>query len=156
MKVLTNNPMAYQTITSREPNMAVFHDVSPRELMVLVRDRIHLGHKLLTHPLSGSVKPSESPYKSIGISDTAGERLCVDSLLIIEQAIAVCDGLVTRFPHPTTSMLNDYQLIDWTLILSALEGSDAWRQSVPISPDMLHHEKETSPGAASGQPRRLS
>jgi hypothetical protein len=37
-------------------------------VLVYVRDKIHKGHKLLTHPLSGSIKPNESPYKSVLIS----------------------------------------------------------------------------------------
>ncbi len=66
-----------------------FFDESFSYLDVLkyVRDRIHEGHKLLTHPLSGSVKPNETVYKTIMISDKQ-EVLDFDSLKLIEESIA--------------------------------------------------------------------
>ena len=62
-------------------------DISYLEVLVLVRNYIHKGHRLLTHPLSGSVKPNETPYKSVVISAEA-QSLDTESLSIIEESIA--------------------------------------------------------------------
>ena len=56
------------------------------DVLIAVRNKIHKGHKLLTHPLSGSVKPNETPYKSVLISKEAGE-LDLDSLTIIGHSL---------------------------------------------------------------------
>ncbi len=55
--------------------------------MSYVRDKVHEGHELATHPLSGSVKPNETPYKTIMISEKKGV-LDFNSLKIIEDSIA--------------------------------------------------------------------
>ena len=67
-----------------------FVEGSYRDVLIAVRDKIHKGHRLLSHPLSGSVKPNETPYKSVIISrNSAGMDL--DSLKIIEDSIAAYD-----------------------------------------------------------------
>lgn len=64
--IVTNNPLVVKNLeNSRE---IIYKDVSYEEILRETRDRIHEGHVLLTHPLSGSVKPNETPYKSILIS----------------------------------------------------------------------------------------
>jgi hypothetical protein len=34
-------------------------------VLLTVRDHIHSGARLLTHPQAGSVKPYETPYRSV-------------------------------------------------------------------------------------------
>jgi len=85
--------------------------------MYYARDKIHEGHKLLTHPLSGSIKPGQSPYKSVVISKEKGE-LDIESLRIIEGSIAVAKRQVAEKEEPKWSkeILEDFQLIDLDLI----------------------------------------
>ena len=64
--VVTNNPLVLDKL--QETHEVMYREVSYEELLKEVRDRIHEGHLLLTHPLSGSVKPKETPYKSVLIS----------------------------------------------------------------------------------------
>lgn len=87
------------------------------------RDLVYAGHILYTHPLAGSVKPNETPYKSLivsrephGFDAQHGE--------MIASAIAVFDKfkpLGRTFPP---SVLEDFQLIDYTLLAGAI-GFDA-------------------------------
>ena len=93
-----------------------YHDVSYLQVLVLVRNYIHNGHKLLTHPLSGSVKPKETPYKSVVVSHKAG-NLCMQSLSIIEESID-CYGRFADRDIPE-SALQDFMEIDCSLILSS-------------------------------------
>jgi hypothetical protein len=123
MLIITNNPMAQAHLLRDGAHEVSFHAVSLRELLVVVRDRVHLGHRLLTHPLSGSVKPNETCYKSIAITPVPEAGVCVDSLLLIEDAIAACDKFAPRDRQPDAQMLKDFQLVDWTLMQSALTSA---------------------------------
>ena len=86
MLIITNNSMVKEYYESSYE--ILFIDGQYREVLVQARDRIHNGHKLLTHPLSGSIKPGETPYKSLVISKEAGRSLDINSLELIESAIA--------------------------------------------------------------------
>ena len=66
--IITNNPQ----VPERLPHLEVLSvEGSVLDLYTRVRDFIHKGHALITHPLSGSLKPGKIPYKSIIL---AGER----------------------------------------------------------------------------------
>ena len=69
--VITNNPMVLDKL--KDTRNIIYREISYEEILREVRDRIHEGHTLLSHPLSGSVKPNETPYKSIMISERRGE-----------------------------------------------------------------------------------
>lgn len=90
------------------------------EVLIQSRDLIHKGYILLTHPLSGSVKPNESPYKSILIEEGTG-TLDIDSLRIIENSIATAEKFVKIRKIPTwpKSILEDFSEIDYSLIKNA-------------------------------------
>ena len=68
--LVTNNPLVEAQYSSRF--RVVFLDTNLAGVLTHVRDCVHKGHKLLTHPLSGSVKPNETPYKSVLLSAAAG------------------------------------------------------------------------------------
>ena len=63
--IITNNPLVKEKYVDKEVE---FYDKKYQEILQIVKNKIALGHKMLTHPLSGSVKPKETPYKSIMIS----------------------------------------------------------------------------------------
>ena len=79
---------------------------------------------LLTHPLSGSVKPNETPYKSVLISKDKG-AVSADGLAIVENAIAACHKFQDRTGKYEKRAIEDFQLIDWTLLESGLASADA-------------------------------
>lgn len=116
--VLTNNPQVAEKYVHVET-------VSGGLLNVLqtARDYIHQGHQLLTHPLFGSVKPNETPYKSIVLSRERG-ALDYQSLRIIEGSIEVATRMIQECPPPVWSerILRDFQLIDLSLVESALDS----------------------------------
>lgn len=92
------------------------------DVFVRVRGYVHRGHKVLTHPLSGSVKPAETPFKSIAISVDAQE-LDYQSLLLIEEAIETTKKFAHRaFDMKTlpVQILDDFRQIDHGLISSGL------------------------------------
>ena len=104
--IVTNNPKVRDEL-GQEFDVD-YADITYREILCKVRDMIYEGHKLLTHPLSGSVKPNETPYKSILVAT------------IIENSIITADKFSVKFPEMPQSVREDFQLIDSTLIRSAL------------------------------------
>ena len=97
-----------------------YHDVPLRELFIVVRDKVHLGYDLLTHPLSGSVKPNENPFKTIIISKD-NNKVMIDSLPLIELAIETYDKFAKR-NIDYKGKTEDFQLVDMCLAESALPG----------------------------------
>ncbi len=114
--IITNNPLVKEKYVDKEVE---FYDKKYQEILQIVKNKIALGHKMLTHPLSGSVKPKETPYKSIMISKEK-EYVDLDSLELIESAIATCEKFKERSDKWTTQVLKDFQLVDFTLIDSAM------------------------------------
>ena len=122
--IITNNPLVRDTYKDKEVE---FYDIKYQEILQTVKNKIALGHKILTHPLSGSVKPKETPYKSIMISkETVGANATevdLESLEIIEDATATCEKFKERSDKWTPQVLKDFQLVDFTLIDSAIDSA---------------------------------
>ena len=118
--IITNNDMVYNKY--KDQYNIELYDCSIKDIMLKVRDRIHEGFKMLTHPLSSSIKPNESLYKSIMISDEKS-ILDYDSLLIIENGIMTCDKF-NKIKYNivyTDKIIEDFKLIDLTVLESALD-----------------------------------
>lgn len=121
--VLTNNPLVFDKL--EKTHEVIYLETTYEGLLREVRDRIHEGHLLLTHPLSGSVKPNETPYKSVLIS-TEKEEVDASSIAIIENAINSCHKFQDKTGTYGEKVLEDFQLIDWTLLESGLPSADFW------------------------------
>ena len=117
MVFITNNPMARDALIKRQGCQVRYAPVTYREVLCLARDAVHRGHKLLTHPLSGSVKPGETPYKTLAVSQETG-LLDLPSLSLIESCIATCDKFPVRAKSKEASLQEDFQTIDLSLIQS--------------------------------------
>lgn len=114
--IITNNKYVYEKY--KDFTDIVFHEkYKYMEVLELTRDRIHKGHKLLTHPLSGSVKPNETPFKSIMISGDE-EDLDIDSLRIIEDSILTTRKFLSNAKPVewTDKVVEDFKTIDLALI----------------------------------------
>lgn len=114
--IITNNELVVKKASARF--RTVFVDGGIEDVLRKVRDSIHRGHVLLTHPLSGSIKPNETPYKTVLISETNGETIDIDSLRIIEQSIGSVDKFLHDVPTPEwpERIADDFRLIDYDLV----------------------------------------
>ena len=121
--VVTNNPLVLEKIGGT--HNVIYKEISYEEVLKEVRDRIHEGHTLLSHPLWGSVKPNETPYKSIMLS-AGKEEVDPRSLVIIENAIDACHKFEFKSDRYRREVYDDFQLIDWTLLESAIASADVW------------------------------
>lgn len=117
--ILTNNPLSKKTFEDRYE--VEYKETEVLDIMCMVRNRIHEGHRLLTHPLMSSVKPNETPYRTILISKEKG-KLDFDSLAIIEDSINTTQKFLNmaKTPKWAQSILEDFELIDMDLIKNAL------------------------------------
>jgi len=116
--IITNNEMVYDKY--KDIYKTVFIKGNFREVLIAARDKIHEGYELLTHPMSSSVKPNETPYKSVMISDAKG-KLNLDSLYIIENSIMTYDNFnKNKLNFITDKIMEDFKLIDLTVLESAL------------------------------------
>jgi hypothetical protein len=98
----------------------MYVDGNFKDVLITVRDRLHLGHELLTHPLGGSVKPSETPYKSVIITDNKN-KLNINSIYMIENAIITYDKFnKDKLKFISGKIRDDLKLVDLTVLESAL------------------------------------
>lgn len=118
--IITNNAIANENF--KDKYKVVFIEGSLMEVLKTTRDYIHRGYILLTHPLSGSIKPNETPYKTIAVSEEKSDKVDIDSLMLIENSIeTAAKMLVNRQTRPwSQSVLNDFMVIDFDLIKNAL------------------------------------
>ena len=116
-RIITNNPLALRCIP--DYYQIEYRECSYREILVTVRDLVYAGHRLYTHPLSGSVKPNETPYKSVVISKTP-LGMDLGEAEIMSNSLVTFDKFTPRKRELTRRILDDFQLIDFTLLCGAL------------------------------------
>ncbi len=119
MKIITNN----HRVIDAYSNKYDIEEIDGDYLAVIekVRDYIHSGYVLLSHPLSGSIKPGETPFKSIMISegsdDFASETMISDAYIMAKRMIDE-----SKVKEYTEKLLNDFSVVDYDVISSAIES----------------------------------
>ena len=97
---------------------------SSLDVLVSVRSYVHLGGRLLTHPLCGNLRPYQPPFRSVLIQEFPGALVDLESLSLIENAVAIyrsCEDrmlLPESLDEPTRA---DYAFIDGELMRESLE-----------------------------------
>lgn len=119
--VVTNNPMVEKKLSGG--GLVDFCETDFLGVLKKVRDRIHLGHELYTHPLSSSLKPNETPYKSVMISREKSGSVDFNSLKIIEESIEVTEKFLRdrKTPDWRERADTDFQVIDLSVVEFALD-----------------------------------
>ena len=121
--IITNNVLSKEDF--EKTSDVVFVEGLLMDVMKTARDYVHKGHRLLTHPLMGSIKPNETPYKTIAISLKADNGVNLDSLNLMENSIETSERLINNRPPRNWSkdiidrVYEDYRLIDFDLIYQA-------------------------------------
>ncbi len=118
--IVTNNPMSKEKF--EEKFKVEFIDVPQLDILKKVRNYIHKGNRIVTHPLMGSVKPNETPYRTVCVSTEVVNGVDLQSLEIIENAIGTTEKFLRDFNTPKWSekILTDFQVIDSDLIDHAI------------------------------------
>lgn len=107
----------------------LFIEGTDRDVMRRLRDLVHEGHALLTHPLSGSLKPGETPFRSV-LVDKAKKAVDPFSLDLIESCIQALQKFRVRYENLSERKLEDFQYVDLSIIESAIPTAMADRTRV--------------------------
>lgn len=118
--IVTNNPRSKEYYSNKIET--IFVDAGLIDVLKAVRDYVHKGHRVLTHPLMGSIKPNQTPYKTVVISYKQETEVDFDSLTLIENSIETSQNLINSKPYKNwpNQVLEDFSLIDFDLIFNAL------------------------------------
>ena len=92
------------------------------DVLIEVRNYVHQSYVLITHPLMGSIKPNETPYRSIILKQ--GFNVDFQSVEMIEKSIQTYEKFEKMQPSPkwSQSILKDFQFVDLRLFESALDN----------------------------------
>ena len=94
------------------------------DVLLAVRDYIQKGWRLETHPMTGSLKPNQTPYKSIMVSDLLREQEEFYSQeMTIENSILSCRKFleIKQTPNWTEEIRKDFMIVDLSLIEGAIQ-----------------------------------
>lgn len=125
----TNNPRVRDLFHTQLTTY--YFDESLIDLLNRIKVKVSDGYELLSHPLSGSVKPGETPFKSVLLSKEPGEY----DLLSVELIDNALERSRFFFRHYKLSehakaadfpwdeqVIADFALVDETLVRSAVES----------------------------------
>ncbi len=119
--LVTNNPKVKEKYENK--NIDILFKESIEKIFKTVRDYIHEGSILVSHPLAGSVKPFQNPYRSIILRE--GNILDFNSLKTYENSFEKYQQFRDKKKDKESlpdHILIDYQVIDLSLIESALQS----------------------------------
>jgi hypothetical protein len=132
--LMTNNASLHRLISLGYS--ARFVKGSSLDVLIAVRDAVHLGSRLLTHPLCGNLRPHQQPFRSVLIEEALaiekGGLVDLDSLSWIEEAVLVyrsCQNDTKRLPLPDdfpVETRRDYAFIDAELMRESLTQYKMW------------------------------
>jgi len=119
MIIITNNSKVKEE-TNDDLNV-LYKEVGYIDILKICRDLIHEGFKLLSHPLYGSVKPNETPYRTIILKK--GIELDVQSLSLIEDSIITATKFQNdkKTPNWAESVKDDFRVIDFDIFYNTVQ-----------------------------------
>lgn len=120
-RCITNNPMI---LNSGIPQVE-YHETDVLSLFRLIQPEIDKGYALLSHPLTGSIRPDITPYKTVLLSAQKA-KADQQSLQLIDRAIRYAEELYSLREKPLYLMWDDqakkdFQYVDLSIIRQAME-----------------------------------
>lgn len=115
MRIITNNPLVhskYGFVANVE-----YIDCTYIDIFYKVRDYLHIGYPLLSHPLAGSMKPNQTPYRSVVIGDKK-EKVDFYGLSIMDECLESAKKFlnIRKLPDWPEEILRDFQTVDCTFL----------------------------------------
>ena len=114
-RLITNNSDLFHNVKAGE-----MINGSSLDVLIHVRGLVHLGSKILTHPLCGNLRPDHQPFRSVIIEEEKG-LVDLDSLSLIEDAVRVYQSCKLIIPQEIDELTRkDYAYIDSELMRESL------------------------------------
>ena len=113
--LITNNPRVYEKYRD---NLRVLSEDSYEQVLIRTRDMVYDRHVLLTHPQASSLKPNQTPYRSV-IVYPQGSNDNTDDILLIEKCLETYRRWQEIAPTPEKyddKVAYDFQTIDLSVI----------------------------------------
>ena len=120
MKIISNNPL----VQEKYPSQTEYIDSDVKTVLIKARDYIHLGAKLLNHPLSGTLPYGEAVYSSLVIKEQdthSGVVTDFYSLAFIDDAIAKFNEPPKRNRNYDTQTLEDLKVLDFDMLNNCIQ-----------------------------------
>lgn len=118
--IITNNPL----VAEKYKNV-LWTDGSVEKTLIIVRDFIHQGYELVSHPLAASLRMLFSPYRSVIVSNKKAKLNFEHAQIIEDSIIKYKKHMDLRKTDEKTR--DDYKKIDLLLLEAALsEEQGKW------------------------------
>jgi hypothetical protein len=126
LKLITNNANLRQYVSSQRflaRFLICFVEGSSLDVLITVRDAVHLGACLLTHPLYGNLRPHQQPFRSVLIKENPGSLVDRESRSMIVDAVLLyrsCENNPLLPGNLTNAARDDYAFVDAELMRESL------------------------------------
>ena len=123
--LITNNIDLYEKVKEKKDLEIIFDEkYTYGDILDIVKKKLQNGYELSTHPLCGSIKPNETPYRSILIAKA--KELDVNGIIIIDEAIETYKKFQNNMKRPPwiDRGLRDFRYIDCNLLYQTIEKLD--------------------------------
>ena len=113
--IITNNDRVYEKY---KKEMQVILLDSYEDVLIKTRDMVYNRHILLTHPQASSLKPNQTPYRSVVVYPK-GEEDNMKDIVLIEKCIETYRQWQEIAPTPKNyaeKVANDFKRIDLSVI----------------------------------------
>lgn len=118
--LVTNNDRAAKKLGEQVGQVILLETYE--EVLMKARDLIHTNHQLLSHPQASSLKPNQTPYRSILLYSRPGNNQYGD-ISLIEEAIQAFRkwNTVKCTPKYDSAVSNDYKTIDLSMLENIMQ-----------------------------------
>jgi len=113
--IVTNNP----AVRDKHKACALFIEGSAEQVLIRVRDMVHQGYELISHPLPASLGIMFSPYRSVIIGEKRGAADHLEAEVAEESIWKYRQKMSSREIDAGNNA--DYRLIDLLLLEAALK-----------------------------------
>ena len=122
-RIITNNSLCRDEYQELLP-VEYLEGKGYMDVLLTVRDYIQKGWRLETHPMTGSLKPNQTPYKSIMVSDLPlDQEEFYSQEMTIENSILSCRKFleIKQTPDWSEEIRKDFMIVDLSLIEGAIQ-----------------------------------
>ena len=113
--LITNNDRVYEKY---KDTIKIILLNTYEEVLIKVRDMVYDRHLLLTHPQASSLKPNQTPYRSVVVYPKGNEDNMKD-IMLIEKCVQVYYEWQEIAPSPekyADKVANDFKTIDLSVV----------------------------------------